>query len=176
MASIDVKLRPFRDIDEHDVIGLFAHKEDVATQGAIVTVDVGWKNSAQDFQRNAAGATYNNTLSNRYSTAARVDDCASGEVPLGMLLNNVAETDENGEKYLYREEKKRANQVSISGETVPVATKGIVLYSGVWGTPAINGTAYVAAGGYISTSGTNTVGKFLGLLDDNNHVLIKLDM
>lgn len=173
-------IKPFRDVDPKDVIDLFAFDGSDADKGLFVKVSgTGWKSTDRDLQRSAAGASYSNTVADRLSIAARVTTAGSGDAPLGILLNNVKETDENGEKYLYNPKKKKANDISLSGEAVKVATKGRFLYSGTFlDTSAITAgaNAYAAAGGEIATSGTNVVGRFLGAADTDGYVLIQLDM
>lgn len=168
-------LKPFRDIDPHDVIGLFAYDGSDADKGLIVKIGTGWKNTDSPTYANVS-TTYTNTVAQRNSIVARVTAAGSGDVPLGMLLNDVKETDEHGDKYIWNRSKAKAKDISLSGEAVNVATKGLVLYSGVWGTPTAGSTLYTAAGGAISTSGTNVVGKALGAADTDGYVLIKLDM
>ena len=52
------------------------------------------------------------------------------DVPLGMLLYDVREDDENGEKLIFNPRKAAENDYVISGQAVPILTRGIVLYSG----------------------------------------------
>ena len=60
-------------------------------------------------------------------------------------------------------------------------TRGIILYSGVDGNAAgitAGDTAYTSAFGQITTQGqaAAAVGTFLGPLDSNNHVLLKIEL
>jgi hypothetical protein len=145
------------------------------------------------------GASYGNTVSNRYAVTAKVVDAGSGDNVLGMTLWDVKETDENGEKLLYNPRKAAEMQAVISGQSVPVATRGVFLYSGATlnATHAAQGPVageflYVAANGQMtvasdmsaigignggtSTLGVHKVGQVLGGKDSNNHVLIRLDV
>ena len=125
MAS---KLLPFRQISENDVVNLFAYDGSDADRGLIVKLDtgLGW-NHEDNLETSALPTSYTNTLSERYSVKARVETCTSGDVPFGMLMYDVKETDENGEKLIYHPRKAHEMQVSVSGQAVPVLTKGIVL-------------------------------------------------
>jgi hypothetical protein len=58
-----------------------------------------------------------------------VDVCASGDVPLGITLNQTAKTDENGEKLIYNQTKKEELQAILPGQSVPVVTKGVFTLS-----------------------------------------------
>ncbi len=188
-------LRPFRDYDEHDVINLFTLDGATlpANKGTVVQVPtggVGWKNSdSSDTLQGigmlgGAGADYANTVSQRYGVTAKVQVCGSGQRPLGMTLLDMRETDENGEKLLYNPRKAAEMGVVISGQAVPVLTRGIVLYSGATLTtadPAPGDWVYAAANGELSNvvqahSSPVRVGTVLGKKDDNNHVLLKLEL
>jgi hypothetical protein len=188
-----VNLRPFRDYDEHDVINLFAHRGNDVNKGSLVKMETatGWKNTAEPtMTEGVIGASYGNTVSNRYAVTAKVVDAGSGDKPLGMTLWDVKETDENGEKLLYNPRKAAEMQAVISGQSVPIATRGVFLYSGATlnATHATQGPVageylYAAAAGQMmvaSSVGWNStvakVGQVLGGKDSNNHVLIRLDV
>ena len=175
-------IRPFRDVSEHEVINLFAFQSGAADRGQFVKISSGFLNDRNNLSLDLpAGAEYGNTLSRRWSVRPRVTLCGSGDAPLGLLLYDVKETDENGEKLLYKPEKQAELQCVLSGQAVPVATRGIFLYSGVDGNPgaiAAGDTAYSSNFGKVTTQGAAgaAVGTFLGPIDSNNHVLLKLEL
>jgi len=83
--------------------------------------------------------------------------CTSGQVPLGLTLNQTAKTDENGEKLLYNQTKKEELQAVLPGQSVPVATKGIFTLSSA----AINGglnSVFTIGGGFQVTTGEGKIG------------------
>jgi hypothetical protein len=122
------KLLPFRQIDENDVVNLFAFDGDEATRGLLVKLDTSSTWIAEnEFELTSINNNYANTVSDRYSVAARVTTAGSGDKPLGLLMYDVAETDENGEKLIWHPRKAHEMQVSLSGQAVPVLTRGIVL-------------------------------------------------
>ena len=55
----------------------------------------------------------------------KATDTGVGIKPLGILLRDVRNKDENGENLLYYPEKKEELQCVVSGEAVPVATRGL---------------------------------------------------
>ena len=192
MASTN-NLRPFRDYDEHDVVNLFTFSSATTlpqNKGTFVTVSAGWNNAYADSTLSTSlqemkllgdvGVNAGNTVSERYGLVAKVNVAASGDsAPLGMTLWDCTETDENGEKLIFNPRKAAEMQVVISGQAVPVATKGIFVYSGVGGTPAINGSCYVGTDGVLTATGyadAKVVGKFLGTKDGQNNVLFKLEL
>ncbi len=183
-------LLPFRQVHENDVVNLFAFDGSSATRGLIVKLDTsnGWKLSDDFGLSNVSSQTYTNTVSDRYNVKAKVTTCGSGasNVPFGMLMYNVAETDENGEKLIYHPRKAHEMQVSVSGQAIPILTKGVVLIKmdsdDANGTTINAGTeAYVGTAGQViaplGSAATNQrrIGTFLGPKDTNGEVLVKLD-
>ena len=91
--------------------------------------------------------------------AAKVTDAVNTDEDnaIGMLLYDVKETDENGEKLIFNPRKAAELQVALSGQAVPVVSKGIFLYKGIDGTPTAGGNAYIGANGILSaTAGSAT--------------------
>ena len=189
------KLRPFRDYDEHDVLNLFAYDTTglVAgsisiTKGSLVKIATGWKNydsgvelgGGLEFIGGAGTLQPNNTVSQRYGVTAKVVTSTTGETPIGMMLYDVKDVDENGELLKYKPRKAAEMQAVIPGQAVPVVTRGIFLVQGVLGTPTAGGTAYAGGTGQITASTGNypisnvAIGKFLGAADVNGETLVKL--
>ena len=181
-------LRPFRDYDEHNVINLFAYSGSLPVKkGTIVKIvpssegHEGWKATDELQLLGDVGASSTNTVSERYGVAAKVTDAVNTDEDnaIGMLLYDVKETDENGEKLIFNPRKAAELQVALSGQAVPVVSKGIFLYKGIDGTPAAGGNAYIGANGILSAtagSATARVGQFLGAKDADNNVLVKLEI
>ena len=67
-------LRPFRQVNEHDVIGLFAFKTadlttaSIATKGAVVKIQSGWKATDELTLDSDIGASFGNV------TCAKISD------------------------------------------------------------------------------------------------------
>ena len=181
------KLAPFRQVSEYDVINLFAHATAVdLARGTLVKPSVGWKNTDEPVaEAGGPGAAYANTVSNRYATTAKVATAGTGDAPLGMTLYDIKETDENGEKLIFNPRKAAEMQVVLSGQTVPIVTRGMFLYSGATlaaQTPAVNTRLYCGANGELTTgfAGAPLVNQVrvaiaLGAKDTNDNVLIYLD-
>ena len=183
-------LLPFRQVSENDVVNLFAFNGSAATRGLIVKLDSsnGWKLS-DGFGLDSINNSVANTVSDRYNVKARVSTCTSGDVAFGMLMYDVAETDENGEKLIYHPRKAHEMQVSVSGQAVPILTKGIVLVK-MDSADANGATIAAGMGAYAHDAGViggplagtatppvdfNRIGTFLGPVDSNDEVLVKLD-
>lgn len=180
------KLRPFRQINENDVVNLFAFDGSSATKGSIVKLDTTkvWK-ADNELEVSEINNGLVNTISDRYSVKARVALCSSGNVAFGMLMHDVKELDENGEKLLWHPRKAHEMQVALSGQAVPVLTCGIVLVNGIDVTSVAVGAGvkiYAGVSGSIVTHSDAPTGLKSGYLGyclggeaANGDVLIKLD-
>ena len=180
-------LLPFRQVHENDVVNLFAYDGSSATRGLIVKLKTtaGW-DIDDDLGTDSINNSYANTVSDRYNVKARVETCTSGDTPFGMLMYDVAETDENGEKLIYHPRKAHEMQVSVSGQAVPVLTKGIVLVNmplADHNSQTIAAATELYAGdagamiahGSPSGKGLRRVGTCLGPTGANGELLVKLD-
>ena len=185
--AIDIK--PLRQYSEHDVVNLFAYGGVIATtagskvkKGSVVKITGnGWKNTDDVVELlGSVGASYDGTVSQRYGVPAKINLCQSGDTPLGLLLNSVAEVDENGELLKFNPRKAAEMQVAVSGQAVPVLTKGIVLYSGALteGSVAAGVSVYATNAGELSTTAAShvKVGKTLGAKDTDGYVLLKIEL
>ena len=135
---MSLRILPFRQYDENDVINLFA------LEGASVnasTTDTGAgdagvfvKVSAGDFDKDPVGYSDNSYLGKtdypfikaQYpSVNLECAPAASGESLLGITLRQTAKADENGEKLLYNQVKAEELGSVLPGQAVPVATRGV---------------------------------------------------
>lgn len=177
-------IRPYRQVDENDCInGFFAYSGAVpVTAGTFVKIVSGYAADIHSAIVGDAGFVPTNAVSPRWGVPAKVTAVnSSGDAAVGMLLYDVREVDENGEKLVYNPRKAIENNWVISGCGVNIATKGLFMFSGVYGTPTAGAAAYLANDGNITTTGGSTttatrVGKFLGPVDSNGFVLFKLEL
>ena len=180
-------LRPYRDYDEHDVINLFKYSgNDTVNKGTFVKIVTGWTNDDINSYDPFAQA-YPNTVSMRYGVRPAVTATATGDVAIGMTLYDVRESDENGEKLIFSPQKAAEMQAVLSGQAVPIVTRGIFLYSGVAGTVTAGANLYATTNGELTVQVTgadptaggtrqlNKVGIALGPKGGNNLVLIKIN-
>jgi hypothetical protein len=187
-SSNTTLIKPFRSYDEHDVVNLFAF-DGTANKGTLVKVSTGWSNTDSNGGitpvANPHAASYNGTVSQYHVLTPRVTEAGTGDAaPLGVMLNDVRITDDNGEYLIYKPARAAELSAVASGQAVPVLTKGLILYkvagisaghvafSGPNGT--ITGAATVPGA---NTPATRTVvGKFLGATDSDGFALLKLDL
>ena len=177
-------LLPFRDYDEHDVVNLFGFRGEL-TKGHLVMLDAtanGWKNSDELQLLDEPGAAFGNTVSERYGVAPTLLAASGSAAPvLGVLLYDVKETDENGEKLVFNPRKAAEMEVALSGQAAPVATRGVFLYSGtqlISDNPTAGQKLYHDDNGELCTGTTNgtVVGKALGVKGDGNHILVHINL
>jgi len=177
-------LKSFRDYDEHDVINLFAYNGASANKGAVVAVQGNGVNLTDATSLDNI-SPYANTLSAQYNVPWTVTAAASGngkDKVVGLLLKDVRSVDENGEKLIYNPRKAAEMDVMISGQAVPVLTKGIVLVNGIVGTPNFGSGAAVSDNGagdlkVVSyTNATTCIGKFLGPTGSDGYALLKIEL
>jgi len=189
-------LKPFRDYNEHDILNLYTCTS-VASKGTLVKPvrspkdENGTDNSTAgpiQLGSNGVGKKFPYSLSNLFDIVGQVAPVINWNdvpAPLGILLYNVAELDENGEKLLYNPRKAaEMNIILPNTQAAPILTKGIVSINdidtsnrtGGGGNPTIGAYAYAGNDGKIGTDGSIVVGKFLSELDENGYCLVKLNL
>ena len=164
------RLLPFRQYDENDVINLYAldadsvaagglkaiqpSVDDINADGVLVSVKNGNMNDNDVIdlsEDNRFMASYDSPVGrNPYPTnPLKVGPAASGDAVLGVTLNQTLAVDENGESLLFNPVKKDELQAVLSGQTVPVLTKGVVTVhaNGVQGSPAVGDKLSVGSPG-----------------------------
>lgn len=162
-----IRLLPFRQYAEEDVVNLFASAaaNDKVSDSGDGDAGVFVKVSAGDFGADPVGYETNSYLGktdypfigrNQYPVVPlKVEAAGSGDACVGITLLQTAQTDENGEKLLYYPQKKLEVQAVLTGEAVPVLGKGIVTLDA---DSAIAGTL-PAPGSYLQLGAPGDEGK-----------------
>lgn len=174
MANTITRLLPFRQYSEQDVINIYSLDTATGQAGSLVRVSAGDLNKETVELVNYG---FTNQMGHATSLYPQVPlkltkVTATGQAVLGIMLRDVRTEDENGENLLFYPQKKDELQCVVSGETVPVATRGLFMYNvnGLAGgvAPAINSYAIPSADGLLtgvaSPSATQkeyAVGKFI---------------
>ena len=187
------RLKPFRDYSEHDVLNLFAFGDKdvslgtttVIYAGSAVKVQTGWSNTNELQMLGDVGAAYANTVSERYGVSADVQYTEGGadEAALGLTLYDVREYDENGEALKFNPRKQDELQSVLSGQAVPIATRGVFLMAtGSWASSAgilQDNDVFATGNGQVTNLGAkavnNRIGRTLGGPDADGSVLVKFD-
>jgi hypothetical protein len=153
-------LRPFRDYSEHEVLNLFAFSGAAESASVMLTKGGAVKLSAEgfttgpsnsgiykatEFLGDVGGTAFPFSNSQRFGVRPKVTIATSGDV-LGLTLLDVRELDENGEKLIFNPRKAAEMNVVISGQAVPVLTRGVVYYSGTAIANALAGQVAVVSG------------------------------
>lgn len=180
-----IRLKPFRQVNEFDVINLFAMSGTTGNEGEFVKV-IGSGAVFNALDRAINLTTQAHVVSQRRVLNAQVTYAASGDDKgdvLGILLKNIRTTDYLGRDLVYDDTRKTEANAVLSGEAVPIATKGLFLVSGIEGTPqrgsgiavsnSVNGgwRAYNPA---VETS-VATLGQIIGDEDTQGYALVKLE-
>ena len=171
-----LRLLPFRQYDEQDVVNLFALStsdaldsttgDGVGSNGVFVKVTNG--NFDQDVVSYGTDSYLGKTDypfvgGDMYPTnSLLITGCGANETKgavLGVTLNQTAKNDENGEKLLYNATKKEELQAVLPGQSVPVATKGIFTF----GANAFDAnTSFTIGAGIATAAGGKITGVALG--------------
>lgn len=168
------RLLPFRQYDENDVVNLFAldcslnllaakpGDDGVNADGVLVSVTAG--NASDDVINAGENGSFMNSYSspvgrNPYPTnPLKVSPAASGAQALGVTLRQTLSIDENNEQLLYNPIKKDELNAVLSGQTVPVLTKGLItVHENAVKTDA-GATEISVGGGIISAGGGQIAG------------------
>ena len=199
-------LKPFRNYSEHDVINLYAYLgEAPVSKGTLVTPINTWKNSDGGVYEVPVDITSTlNAVSARFDVIAEVTATPTFDTvpaPLGIILKDVREVDENGEYLIYNPRKLAEMDAVLPNQAVPILTKGIIYTndfdvtvrsafgSGLVptgsGIPPLPFTGLLPIAGYpafagddgrIATDGIVLIGKFLSTIDEEGYALVKLDL
>lgn len=178
MANTITRMLPFRQYNENDVINMFSLDTVTGEAGSLVKISsANLDLDPISLIERSDSLGFQNYLGNASSLYPEVPYKVTkvtntGERPIGILLRDVRSVDENGENLQYYPRKKEELQCVISGEAVPIATRGIfmlnskALAGGL--APAINSYAVPSANGTLtgvaSPSATQkeyAVGKFI---------------
>jgi hypothetical protein len=172
--------KPYAQADEkYDIINNFGY-DGTANRGTFVKISTGWTlKDETNAQLGDVGNDFSNVVSELYGVTPRVTAAGTGDDAIGMLYYDVKETDENGMPLKFTNRKAAAINAVRSGQAVPILTRGIVAYSGINGTPAAGGAAYVSGDGEItavSHTGAVRVGTFLGAKDADGYAVLKVNI
>jgi hypothetical protein len=182
-------LKPFRDYSEKDVINLYTFsgqtsKEQIINKGTLVkVVGEGWRPDVEPTELLGSYGDFsvNNVQAQRYGTPAKVTFCGTGatDYPIGLTLFDIRELDENGIPLKYNPRKAAELEACISGQTVPIVTHGIFLYSGLTGAITPGAPIYAETNGGISATQKGSgkqVGVALGVTGVDGSCLIRLSL
>jgi len=172
-----LRLFPFRQYSDHNVINMYANQtvddnpstDGNGSAGVIVKVftagGVPGGSISKDVIEFASSSSYLGKTDYPFLGADKYPQvplrciaATTGAPVLGVTLNQTISNDENGEKLLYNPVKRDELQAVLSGQAVPVATKGLFTF---------------AAGGATSTfsafgNNTTTVPGNLAVIDSSN--------
>jgi hypothetical protein len=183
------KLKPFRDYSEHDVVNLYSlYGSAPINAGTLVQI---YNDGVHSFQGLNNMSSFDNTISALFESVGKVKILENFDdtLPLGVLLKDVREYDENGEYLLHNPRKLAELDCVLPHQTVPVLTKGLIYVNDIdleskvinaitysAPTPEAGIAAYAGNNGKISTLGLTRVGTFMSALDPQGYALIRLTL
>jgi hypothetical protein len=157
-TTINNKLLPFRQYDEQEVVNLYSLLG-TGVAGTFVSVSTFNPEDTDGYGSNVIGADFAGTRNVRYNVNNNVIPCTSGDTKyevLGVTLNDTREFDENNNLLIYNPQKAAEMNVVVSGQAVPVLSRGIVTLR----SDAFNG---VVAPGYVGIPDNNQDGKIIAV-------------
>lgn len=160
-------LRPFRDYDEKDVINLYALTGYTApiNKGTLVKISgpgVQADGDAIEMLGPMGDFQPSNVVAQRYGVVPKITPIsAQSDVVLGMTLFDVKEVDENGFPLKYYPRKAAEMEAVISGQAIPVVTRGIFAYSGVETGNGLTGIVTAGSPLFPSSTAALTIVPFL---------------
>lgn len=184
LPSEKPNIKPFRHLSQFEIVNMFAHVSGEVNAGTFVVATVADPDSvAQSYGSftNMAG-TPSYAQSFRASVPWKVRTATSGELPLGMTLNDIREFDPvTGGRLALDYNKVQAMDIIVSGNSVPIATRGVVEINGFSGAPGPHSGAVIhptVPGQLLVTDGTdeNQVGKFLTSSGADGYALFKIEL
>lgn len=188
-----MNIKPLRTISEYDVIPFFSFNGASANRGTFVSA-VGSGINFKDDEVVLDNLSYvDNTISAQFNVPWLCQPAPSGSLAsavLGFLQKDHRTVDENGYPLIYEPRKAAEMDVTVSGQATPIVTRGLVLYSGIVGTPSVGDGAAVADAGdgslkvvsqTVSVSGVSSpnpavVGKFLGPKNSEGYALLLVNL
>lgn len=159
------RLLPYREINEHDVINFYSLDEATGQAGALVRIKTADLNrepveyTTRDdqfgFQNRMGFATsLYPQVPHKVTKVQGTGDFVSGAI--GITLRDVRTVDENGENLLFYPQKRDELQCVVSGQAVPILTRGIVTFNqdafvnGATARPAVGDWVVPAADGQLT--------------------------
>ena len=171
MANEITRLLPFRQYDENDVINFYSLDAETGEAGSVVKISAA--NLSDDpvkYVERGDSDSFLNVQAKALSLYPEVpykvtkcDDTGAGVKALGIMLRDVRNKDENGENLLYYPQKKEELQCVVSGEAVPVATRGLFTINSKGlangGVPSVNDFALPSLNGTVTGIASATPAK-----------------
>lgn len=184
-------LKPFRVENPWEVInGLFTANVGTLNKGTFVSIVSATGNNNVFYSGNNPatphlgvvgnwGGAPSYAVSKRWSIRDTVKAADAGEVVLGVTLKDLKETNDFSENFAYRPRYERSEQqVVLSGEAIPIMTRGIISTNGFVGTPVPGSGATVSGGKLVVAAYSNSignVGKWIKAADYDGYATFKVE-
>jgi|LakMenEpi06Jul12_1017403.scaffolds.fasta_scaffold00001_54 hypothetical protein len=181
-------LKPYRQYSENDVVnGLFSYSGPLPiNKGTIVKITNNYKDAEnQIFDITELSTHANGVVAPLFGTIGRVATVVNfndNARPLGVLLKDVRDIDENGDLLLYNPRKAAEMDCLLPHQSVPILVRGIIMVNdfdltdrgGGGGVPNPGDSAYVGNNGKIATEGLVKIGQFLSAIDQDGYAIVRI--
>jgi hypothetical protein len=137
MSNTNITLRPFRDYDEKDVINVYTLSgyTQPLPKGTLVKITgagISSDNETIEMIGSFGDFAPSNVVAQRYGVVPKITPINGQADPvLGMTLFDARDFDENSYPLKYYPRKAAEMEAVISGQSMPVVTRGIFAYSGI---------------------------------------------
>jgi hypothetical protein len=174
-------MKPARQVAGHEILNGFAHVSGSVNAGTFVIITVADPDSnPQTMLAGDREGQPSRAYSPRWENAWKLRSSTSGEVPVGITLNDVREYNSYGDRYVHHKEEVGRLDLVISGQAVPVAMRGIFEINGFSGAPGpMSGAiAHPTEAGQllVSNASTGQIGKFLTNSGADGYALFKVEL
>lgn len=181
-------LKPFRQYSDHEVVnGLFSFEGTLpVNKGVIVKITNNYIDAQnQIFDIHELNTHADGVVAPLFGTIGRVKTVVNfndNARPLGVLLKDVRDTDENGDLLLYNPRKAAEMDCLLPHQAVPILVRGIIMVNdfdttdrgGGGGLPNPGDSAYVGNNGKIATEGLVKIGQFLSSVDQQGYAIVRV--
>jgi hypothetical protein len=155
MNKVNKKLLPFRSYSENDVVNEYS-LDQLGEYGMFVKVSRGDLDDIQGEVADNFGASFDRSRSPQWGAKNKITPTTSGDTKydvLGVTLWSTLANDENGQLLKFDKQKREELYAVISGDAVPVATKGRFL---------LGPEAFTVTGSAPNATGVDSVKPSLG--------------
>lgn len=171
-----MNLKPFRDINEHEVLNMFSTVEGTVSKGSFLQIV-----SFDPDNHNGYGASLDNVPDGAwaasYEVFAKAKLAQANTGVLGIALTDVIAKGSNPNIITIGDERRYHDQTP-SGQAVPILKRGIVELAGFVGVPFPGAKGVVVADGVIQVTGqsvTPNVGTFLSASGADGYAVFQVD-
>jgi hypothetical protein len=173
---MSMNLKPFRDINEHEVINLFSTVEGTVSKGSFLQIVSFDPDNHNGYGASLAGVP-DGAWAASYEVFAKAKLATANTGVLGIALVDVIAKGSNPNIITIADQRRYFDQIE-SGQAVPILKRGIVELGGFIGVPFPGAKGVVVSNGEIQVTGSNVtpnVGTFLSKSGADGFAVFQVD-